>query len=683
MSKPFRLILRYSLPPDNHPENSISNLLKFVDESHIHEVMFKITAEEMSCGHTTIDEVKPWVAAILDAKRALKKKGVEVSLNPWTTTYHNDRGRILRPGQNFHLLVGETGTTNGITACPLDRTWQDYLCKYFSYLVGEIDPVAIWVEDDWRLHNHGPHMNFGGCFCRLHMERFGKMVGQRVARKQILNRIAKPGKPHPWRDKWIDLSRQSLLEPAQKLSRALRKANPKTRVGLMSSHPDVHSIEGRDWDELFDALRGSHKALSRPCMQPYNEEWPVTVPPVMTRHAVANLPGRVDIYPEMESSPRSGIFSKSRKFAIWQIYNSALFGAHGMTMNHFGMMGVNTYNDPGFGKSLGAHSKRFNALLSLGIKDSKARGVRVLFSPRIASHLQTKQGKTLLELKNASDIWGQTLYVLGIGHRYVKEIESDGGVYAVSDQTLRAFSDAEIKRLLSGRVLLDATSVETLLERGFGKWIGIEGLHWKTLSKTGYSFEQLEEYDIRDYGGAIPRMCAQRNSPVVAQFLPNRAVSVLSTIRKGDGSTLFPGSILYANVKGGRIFSTAYPFNGARQFFMAYFNRVRQKMVQDLLFEMSGPRTAMTTVSGHMLHLHAVDIPGGIICGVSNVSYDEARRFELSLPASHLRNRRLRILNENGTWKQESFPVKTKEKKSTIMCKKLLKPLDFLFLRID
>ena len=174
---PFKIILRYGLDPFNGLEENLRQLETFIQESTIHEVMFLLMPEERSSGHPTEELSDPWIDAIKKAQVMFTKYGVETSLNPWTTTYHCARGRTLHDGQNFRLMVGETGADNGMTACPLCENWQNYLCDYFVYLAQGINPVALWVEDDWRLHNHGGEMGYGGCFCEHCLDRFAKMGG--------------------------------------------------------------------------------------------------------------------------------------------------------------------------------------------------------------------------------------------------------------------------------------------------------------------------------------------------------------------------------------------------------------------------------------------------------------------------------------------------------------------------
>jgi len=293
---PFHIILRYSLDPHNGIEENLRQLERFLEESTVNEVMFLLLPEERSSGHPTIEAAKPWVQAIQQIQVMLNKHGVKTSLNPWTTTYHCARGRSLKPEQDFCLMFGETGVANGITACPRCEKWQQYISDYFCYLTEEIRPTAMWVEDDWRLHNHGSEMGYGGCFCSHCLDVFAAQLGHPVTREEIVSKVVQEGQPHSWRKRWLELSRETLERPAKRLATAMHAIDSTIRIGLMASIPDVHSIEGRDWNGLMDIwTRADEAYLIRPHMPPYTEEPPLTTTPCYSRQTIALLERDADI----------------------------------------------------------------------------------------------------------------------------------------------------------------------------------------------------------------------------------------------------------------------------------------------------------------------------------------------------------------------------------------------------
>lgn len=439
----YRYILRYYIDPHFAGEERLEELVKYCEDSQTEEIMLFLTPEELSPGHPTWPEIHEFVGFAQKVKQRLAQVGVDLSLNPWTTLYQVPRGRQLRDGQHFRKMVGETGSESPLVACPLCPEWQEYLSDSFALLAREIQPVAIWIEDDWRLHNHGGELGWGGCFCAEHLRRFSSMVGEEVTREQLLSCLLRAGEPHPWRERWFELSRQTILEPAEKLCQAIQQAHPGTRTALMSSLPDQHSAEGRNWRLVQEVIGDEQGFLSRPHMPPYTEQWPVRVTPAVTRQTVACLDREIkpEIYPELENSPRCGIYSKSGRYTVFQMVESALFGSKGITINHYDMLGNGILLDRRFGEYLAEAKPVLNALQALEIDDAHARGVQILFSPKVASHLQLSGntnareeklrrlamslqdpsqsasgaggGESIQQLVHSSVVWGETCTILG------------------------------------------------------------------------------------------------------------------------------------------------------------------------------------------------------------------------------------------------------------------------------
>ena len=119
----------------------------------------------------------------------------------------------------------------------------------------------IWLEDDMRYHNHTP-LEWGGCFCPLHVAAFNKRAGTNVAWPQIMEKVLRPGEPHPWRGIWLDMWQETLLELIDECRRAVEQRG--ARLGLMSSSPDSHAMEGRRWDDWWRALAGDAPPIHRP-----------------------------------------------------------------------------------------------------------------------------------------------------------------------------------------------------------------------------------------------------------------------------------------------------------------------------------------------------------------------------------------------------------------------------------
>ena len=680
----YRYILRYLIDPRFEAEARIEELVHFCVKSRVEEVMLFLAAEELSAGYPLEQELSDFITLAQNLKRRLTSEGIALSLNPWATLYHSPRGRVLREGQNFRLMVGESGQQSLISPCPLCPQWQEYLASTFARMVGEIEPVALWIEDDWRLINHGSILGWGGCFCDEHLRRFSELADRSVSREELQAAIFRVGPVHPYRKIWLDLSRDSLLEPLRKVVSRMRDVSPSVQIGLMSGNPDLHAAEGRDWHLLQEVTANGSPFIGRPSMKPYTQHHALATPPSLTRLTISHLHGKIEIYPELENSPRCGAYSKSRAYSAWQIFHSALIGSAGITINHYDMLGNGISLDPHFGEMLTELKPRLNRLRELEIDDRVSGGVRILFSPEIAYHrrLSTSNGR-MAGLSQPTTLWADTCAILGISYRFDSTAGDQRELYLLNQQTLRCFSNEAIRDLLSCAVVLDAESAAILLERGFGELIGLHGVQTRRLDEAGYAYEQIvaERFCPRGESPALPRMSAQRCSPTLAEFAPVDGAEILTEVFTADHQRLWPGAVLFRNPLGGRILSITYPLNGEGQFFMGFFNVYRRDLLQ-LVFAEMAPNSAFTAVANVPMHTYSAPVKDGILLAALNPTDDDTDEVIWRMPDQDFSQGNWQVLSTAGNW----LPITVtphKESATTLLLEfpVKVKALDGVFLR--
>ncbi|MCD6218755.1 hypothetical protein J7K43_00030, partial [Candidatus Calescamantes bacterium] len=243
MMKKFRYILRFTLLPDYKVEENLEKLLKFCRRGLIEEVAFSINTEEMNVGHIPLEEIEPWLNVVKKGRDELEKYNIEVSLYSWETLLHCDRGRKLFPGQNFTTMVDLLGNRAQAVACPLSSEWQEYIVEKYRRL-SEIKPHILWIEDDFRIHNHSP-LIWGGGFCELHLEEYSRRLGRKVEREEFVRELLKEGVPTEERRVWLEVNGEIMNKVVKKISEAVHEVSPSTRMGLMTSIPSTHASEGR------------------------------------------------------------------------------------------------------------------------------------------------------------------------------------------------------------------------------------------------------------------------------------------------------------------------------------------------------------------------------------------------------------------------------------------------------
>jgi len=92
---------------------------------------------------------------------------------------------------------------------------------------------VVWIEDDFRYHNHAP-LTWGGDFSNPMLGRFAAKVGRDVSREEVVATILRPGTPHPWRALWQETWQEAQLEAAAAIRDAVLAADADRLLGLMS-----------------------------------------------------------------------------------------------------------------------------------------------------------------------------------------------------------------------------------------------------------------------------------------------------------------------------------------------------------------------------------------------------------------------------------------------------------------
>ena len=157
--------LRYNIIPGDHVKADAKALASFCCQHHIEEVVLFVAADDCNNGHLTPVEEDRWFETIRAVKRLLDQAGLVVSLNPWVTLGHETRGRSFPAGRNFLPMLsplGETLEGCASIACP---NWRRYICDFYGRFA-TLGFRVIWIEDDFRYHNHEPATWGGDSNCR-------------------------------------------------------------------------------------------------------------------------------------------------------------------------------------------------------------------------------------------------------------------------------------------------------------------------------------------------------------------------------------------------------------------------------------------------------------------------------------------------------------------------------------
>lgn len=409
----------------------------------------------------------------------------------------------------------------------------------------------MWVEDDIRTFNHEPVKY--SCFCSLHLERFSERVGESVSREALVAAILGSGKPHPWRTEYLDMQAEVMIEMAEFLAKITHRISPTTAMGLMSSGPRQHCLEGRQWMDFGRTLADGPDLYSRPPMGNY---WETSLRGFyysqdsikITRHCLP--PGTIE-QTEVENIPFTR-YSKSVAFTFLEMAISFAYGSRGVTLNLFDHSGTPMEDEGWYGRMLEEKKPFLELLAEKAQLPGTYRGVRLLHFEKSSYYKELPKSAEYGDLLDESESIMEVLEGFGIPTTF-----DESEVIAISGQQIRAASDAEIAELLKKAILLDGEAAFVLAERGFGQDIGLS----KILPSTCIDDVEVlaaEELHNEQFGGESKRFMTLTIPSLMERpwFCPAEVlseVSVISAFVDADAVRKYPSMFAYENDQGGRV----------------------------------------------------------------------------------------------------------------------------------
>ena len=492
--KVFENILRLQIVPNFFEEERVSGIIDYCLQYGFQHVMLFINAEDYFVGHMTVDEAKPWVAAIKRTKKRLIEKGIKVSLNPWIEFGHLDRGRKLKEGQNFTTMTDYDGKQCELVACPLCENWRAYYKEFYQYLIREIEPDTIWVEDDFRLHNHGD-LKYGGCFCKLHMQRYNEKLGTTYTREEFTDLLFRKTCDERVRNAWLDVSRETMTDLAEFLGKTVKEVGLNTKVGLMSSAQIRHSMEARDWYAVHKNLAQGGEMINRlhlPCyMEICAKEYYIffNMFPYVCR---SYIPQETIVLPELENSAFS-TFSKDARFLRFQVESAIPLCIDGMTYDIYDFCGNGINEGFGYGEALHSIMPYLNSVINLGIEYDKAEGIIIPADPNEVYNRKAEIGN-FMSYSPDEYYFGPYLASVGLNTKVSKEKAFKGQIVSLCNSAVYNFTKEQLEDLFANNtVILDGSAAIRLIRLGLGKLIRAKSYkeHWE--GKDVQAYEQAAD----------------------------------------------------------------------------------------------------------------------------------------------------------------------------------------------
>ena len=187
---PYVYSFRFCCDPDFNDQRELESLDRFVEEAAVDDVAVFCNVEGINTGHMTAAEQGRYLKLLEGGKRGPEPRGVTPSGHHWRSIKRADLGKRMSEELPFRPMVDVEGSQAQLCVCPLDTAWQDHLAALYRRYAA-LRPHILWVEDDFRFHNHAP-LEWGGCFCEAHMALYSRMAGHPGGREDFVQGVLQP-----------------------------------------------------------------------------------------------------------------------------------------------------------------------------------------------------------------------------------------------------------------------------------------------------------------------------------------------------------------------------------------------------------------------------------------------------------------------------------------------------------
>ncbi|MBO7721697.1 MAG: hypothetical protein J6T01_04735 [Kiritimatiellae bacterium] len=438
--------------------------------------------------------------------------------------------------------------------CPLDPAFRAYIRDFVKRIAAE-KPSFVLGDDDIHMYDE--------CFCDLHRAEFNRRTGRSCGAEEF-RKIVKASKVGDADYKaFFDLQRETVTGVCRLIREAIDEVDPSVPAGMCMS-----GIEYRFIGDLSRAIAAKGQ---RPLMRIANDagynEFDRETFAYLVRHTAEYeaLYGRdFTLLDESDTFPQN-LWNKSgsnlkTKLAVafmcgvdggllW--YTCAHRWGHPVTENY-----IRAFED---------NLARFKTLKAFA-DESKAVGFTVPVQTNYPGwHFD---GRGIGDFVPGIDWGGYMAANFGVPFRCSVSLD-DGGVYAIAGAaSVERFTDAEIRRLLSGRLLVDGDAVRALAARGFSRHLGL------TVENRKINYVNERSADGKRYYPL--RLIEEHPVPTLVESEGAEVLTWLEFQSYGgapDRRRVAPATVYFENQLGGRVLSAAYTLDAGRGWSLQKFFR--------------------------------------------------------------------------------------------------------------
>lgn len=506
--------------------------------------------------------------------------------------------------------------------CPLDKTYQASYCQALTKLA-QMHPDIIMIDDDYRL---GILKTKGmTCACPLHLKNFYREIGEDIPRDR-LEKLILTGNGNRYRNAWMRVQGNSLLEFARVIRKAVDSVDPSIRMSICACF-DTWDLDGTDCIEIAKTLAGGTAPYLRTIGKPYTSNRIADAVENTRMQAKWCRDAGVEVFSEGDVYPRPRFNIPARRLELFDLALIATNEIDGILKYMF------DYNQP--------------ITYEMGYTERHARNAdaRREFEEIFASKKTTgvfvfEKLHKLADAVLPDEILDETAVDLAFfcNSRAQKILTENAipTVYEPSDRFPCAVFGENARHihpdLLRNGAILDSRAAEILAERGIDTGL----LSADPTNPRGESFTQSAQTVLPLQGLAFRKLACKPTATVLSRYLPENE----------------PASYLYENQDGQRFYVLgydSYAIGHRKASCPNYFNNYYRNGQFPELIEWLCGSTLPATCTGHpFLYMIASEDAEkkSLSVALFNPFEDEAIAPTVKLAREY---QSIRFLNCNGT----------------------------------
>ncbi len=536
--------------------------------------------------------------------------------------------RVDKDEEKWTRTVDLKGRT--VRICPLDPDFRKYIFRTVAALAKE-KPCFILGDDDIR--SFSPHAE---CFCQLHTAEFNRRTGRNFTPDEYRRAVAASKVGDEIFSAYEKLRQDTVNGVCRLIRQAIDSVDPSIPAGTCMPGWEHHfngyasrAIAAKGQPPVMRIANGRY-------MEPTSLNFPENhLKTQALRKYWKSIPVVLD---ESDTFPHS-LFSKSAVSVHAKLCSSILAGVNGAKLWLVNMHKETFPVNRKYTAILEKYRHYYPALAEL-MRNAADAGVII---PMYDTFPNWHPGYTK-EKSLAQENWVRAMLgVYGIPFRGSFDLTQDG-IYAVAGaNAVTRFSDAQLKQLMTRKVLLDGPAAAALTQRGFASFLGVSAEKREFRFNREISADGKCLYPISK-NADVPFLTVLDPKAKVLTWLGYAAFSSSPDIEKAA-----PGAVLYRNAAGGVICTAAFhsgiPYSWAQD--------PRKIWLIQMLEQLNGAPMPYSAVENQWIMLiHRRTQSAEDVLGFFNLGFDPLETLQIRCAA---KPEKAELLLPSGQWKKLDF----------------------------